>query len=64
MKKLSSSLLASTISARRNAQSISQAKLAELTGINRALISRIESQTFTPSVDQLQALAITSQLRA
>ena len=57
MKKLSSSLLASTISARRNAQSISQAKLAELTGINRALISRIESQTFTPSVDQLQALA-------
>ncbi len=57
MKKLSSSLLASTISARRNAQSISQAKLAELTGINRALISRIESQTFTPSVDQLQALS-------
>ena len=57
MKKLSSSLLASTISARRNAQSISQAKLAELTGINRALISRIESQTFTPSVDQLQSLA-------
>ena len=57
MKKLSSSLLASIISARRNAQSISQAKLAELTGINRALISRIESQTFTPSVDQLQALA-------
>ena len=57
MKKLSSSLLASTISARRNAQSISQAKLAELTGINRSLISRIESQTFTPSIDQLQALA-------
>ena len=57
MKKLSSSLLASTISARRNAQSISQTKLAELTGINRALISRIESQTFKPSVDQLQALA-------
>ena len=57
MKKISSSLLASTISARRNAQSISQAKLAELTGINRSLISRIESQTFTPSVDQLQALA-------
>ena len=57
MKKLSPSLLASTISARRNAQSISQANLAELTGINRALISRIESQTFTPSVDQLQALA-------
>ena len=57
MKKLSLPLLASTISAKRKSQSISQAKLSELTGINRALISRIESQTFTPSVDQLQALA-------
>ena len=57
MKKLSSSLLASTISARRTAKKISQAKLSELTGINRALISRIESETFTPSVDQMQALA-------
>ena len=57
MKKLSPSLLASTISARRTAMKISQAKLSELTGINRALISRIESETFTPSVDQLQALA-------
>ena len=57
MKKLSLPLLASTISAKRKSQSISQAKLAELTGINRALISRIESQTFTPSVDQLQALS-------
>ena len=56
MKKLSSSLLAETISARRKSLNISQAKLSELTGINRALISRIESQAFTPSVDQLQAL--------
>ena len=57
MKKLSLSLLSSLVSARRNALSISQFKLSELTGINRALISRIETQTFTPSVDQLQALA-------
>ena len=56
MKKLSPSLLAETISARRKSLNISQAKLSELTGINRALISRIESQAFTPSVDQLQAL--------
>lgn len=59
MRKLSLPLLASTVSAKRKAQDISQAKLSELTGINRALISRIESQTFTPSVDQLQALADT-----
>ena len=57
MKKLSLSLLASIVSARRKSQNISQVKLSELTGINRALISRIETQTFTPSVDQLQALA-------
>ena len=56
MKKLSPSLLAETLSARRKSLNISQAKLSELTGINRALISRIESQAFTPSVDQLQAL--------
>ena len=59
MRKLSLSLLASTVSAKRRSQDISQTKLSELTGINRALISRIESQTFTPSVDQLQALADT-----
>lgn len=57
MKKLSLSLLASTVSARRKSLNISQIKLSELTGINRALISRIETQAFTPSVDQLQALA-------
>lgn len=57
MKKLSLQLLSATISAKRKAQNISQAKLSELTGINRALISRIESRSFTPSVDQLQALS-------
>lgn len=59
MRKLSLPLLASTVNAKRKSQDISQAKLSDLTGINRALISRIESQTFTPSVDQLQALADT-----
>lgn len=57
MKRLSSSLLATVVSSQRKSQNISQAKLADLTGINRALISRIETQDFTPSVDQLQALA-------
>ena len=57
MKTLSLKLLADTVTSRRKEQKISQAKLSELTGINRALISRIETQDFTPSVDQLQALA-------
>ena len=57
MKKLSLSLLANKLSEKRKELKLSQLKLSELTGINRSLISRIESQTFTPSVDQLQSLA-------
>lgn len=57
MQKLSSSLLASTVALNRKNKKISQSRLSELTGINRALISRIESQDFVPSVDQLLALS-------
>lgn len=57
MKKLSLQLLADTVVSRRKAQKITQAQLAKTTGINRAILSRLESQDFTPSVDQLQALA-------
>ena len=57
MKKLSLDKLASTIQTRRKAQKISQSKLSELTGIHRSLISRIESKSHAPSVDQLQALS-------
>ena len=57
MKKLSLKLLAETVAARRKAMKITQIKLAEMTGIHRGLISRLESEDFTPSVDQLQALA-------
>ena len=57
MKNLSPQLLATVVSTNRKSQKISQIKLAELTGINRTLISRIETQDFTPSVDQLLALS-------
>ncbi|SCW59140.1 UDPglucose 6-dehydrogenase [Ruminococcaceae bacterium YRB3002] len=57
MNKLSLNQLASTVSSRRKSQKISQAKLSELTDINRSLISRIETQEYTPSVDQLLALS-------
>ena len=56
MKKLSLPLLADTVSERRREKKITQKQLSELTGINRALLSRLESEDFTPSVDQLQAL--------
>ena len=57
MKKFSARLLANTVASHRKEQNLTQAALAKLTGINRALLSRLESQDFTPSVDQLHALA-------
>ena len=57
MKKLSMQLLADTVVSRRKAMKLTQAQLAEKTGIHRGLLSRLESQDFTPSIAQLQALA-------
>lgn len=56
MKKLSTEKLAQYIELRRKEKKISQAQLAEQTGINRVMISKIEHQEYIPSVIQLQAL--------
>lgn len=58
MQKLSKSRLADTIARRRKEQNITQAELANITGINRALISRIEQQDFMPSIEQLETLVM------
>ena len=57
MKKLSSSLLAETVIKLRKAKKMTQVQLAELTGINRTMIGRLENETFKPSTDQLEAIA-------
>ena len=57
MKKLSITKMADTIITRRKAQKLTQAQLAEMTNINRGMISRLESLDYTPSIDQLQAIA-------
>jgi UDPglucose 6-dehydrogenase len=57
MKKLSLHLLAQTVLSRRKALKITQVELSKATGINRGLLSRLESEDYTPSVDQLQALS-------
>ena len=46
MKKLSKSLLSSTVAAQRKTNNMTQQQLADATGINRALISRLEKQDF------------------
>lgn len=57
MKKLSYTKMADTIIAKRKEQKLTQAQLAEMTGIHRGMISRIESLDYTPSIEQLHAIA-------
>lgn len=64
MKKLSVRKMADTIIAKRKAKKITQAQLAKMTGINRGMISRLESCDYTPSVDQLQAIAEALDLKS
>lgn len=59
MKKLSQSRLADTVIKGRKDNGMTQAQLADATGINRALISRIEQKDFVPSIEQLESLADT-----
>ncbi len=57
MKSLSTKQLSETISLKRKSLNLTQADVAKSTGINRAIISRIESNDYTPSVNQLLALS-------
>ena len=56
MKKLSLEKLVITIHALRKEKGLAQAQLAEVTGINRAMIGRIENKDYMPTVEQLQVL--------
>lgn len=57
MKHLSLEKLSGTVVIKRKALKLSQSSLAEKTGINRSLLSRLETLDYTPSVDQLLALS-------
>lgn len=59
MKKLSLKLLAQTVVSRRKSLKMTQVELSKTTGINRGLISRLESEDYSPSIDQMQALSET-----
>ena len=56
MKKLSMDKLVSTVINERKAKGLTQVQLAEATGINRAMIGRLENSDYIPSIDQLQRL--------
>lgn len=57
MKKLSITKMSDTIISKRKEAKMTQVQLAEATGINRGMISRLESCDYTPSIDQLQSIA-------
>ena len=57
MKKLSNHLLADTIVSARKQKKLSQQALADLTGMNRSVLSKLEAEEYTPSIAQLEELA-------
>lgn len=57
VKKLSVDALSNVIIANRKRHGLSQARLSELTGINRLTIGKIENKDYIPSIEQLQSLA-------
>ena len=59
MKKLSIDKLVDTIHTLRKEKGLTQAQLADATGINRAMIGRIENKDYVPTVEQMQMLGET-----
>ena len=59
MKKLSIDKLMDTIYTLRKKKGLTQAQLADATGINRAMIGRMENKDYIPTVEQMQALGET-----
>ena len=59
MKKLSVDKLVETVHRIRKEKGLTQAQLAEATGINRAMIGRLENKDYIPTVEQMQALGET-----
>ena len=57
MKKLSLPLLSQTVVTRRKELHMTQTQLAAASGMNRSVLSNLETQEYTPSIEQLQALA-------
>lgn len=57
MKKLSIDKMVSTILRKRKEKHITQVQLAELSGMHRNMIGRLENKDYTPTIDQLQKLA-------
>ena len=56
MKKLSFEKLVETVHRLRKEKGMTQAQLAAATGMNRAMIGRMENMDYVPTIEQIQAL--------
>ena len=57
MKKFSQQMLSEIIRDLRKKKNLTQIQLSEATGINRAMIGRIEKSDYIPTINQMEALA-------
>lgn len=57
MKHLSQELLAEVVKNQRIGKGMTQEQVSDSTGINRAMIGRIERKEYIPSIPQLESLA-------
>ncbi len=57
MKKLSAGKLADTVKKIRKEKELTKEQLGDLTGINRIMIGRIESENYIPSIAQFENLS-------
>ena len=56
--------LALNIRKYRKMHRLTQAQLAEMTGIHRGMIGRLENEDYTPTIDQLQKRGFPTSVRA
>lgn len=56
MKKLSVSRMSNLILSQRKEKKLTQQQLADITGISRTMLIRLEKQAYIPSIPQLEAL--------
>lgn len=56
MKKISTEKLSKLVYEKRVELNMTQEQLGDITGINRLLIGKLESQKFIPSIPQLECL--------
>lgn len=59
MKKLSMDKFVNTVRALRKEKGFTQAQLADATGMNEAMIDRMENRDYVPTVEQMQSLGET-----